>query len=455
MNIYLKANWVNPITTQDEITSPIVLNIPFGALVTGSSSGDTVTSVNGQTGDVVLDYDDVNAESYSNAQTQYTSINLALATKVNTTDLNTTLQSYATNSSVASADAVVLLSAQTYTDNEISDLTTQVNSQLSLKADLVSGVIPTSQIPSVAITEFLGAVNSEVAMLALTGQKGDFCIRTDQSMTYVIVANTNTGIIADWIALPQASSPVSSVNGQIGVVVLNYSDVGADQAGTAAGIETTLQAQIDTKADAAAIISSLNLKADKSTTISAGTGLNGGGDLSTNRTLSIANTGVVSGTFGSSTQSNTITVNDQGQITSIVENTIPTSFIEWVDVTKVPAALAFGYSDNSYPFQIGKDSDGNVYVRGAMRNTGGSSIAGFAETILIPASHKFRWLTSATHYLIPSCGGYFHNIASSTSISGATYLTARTNGTTNWLGISTTLPAGAILVFPLQCIGFI
>jgi hypothetical protein len=61
----------------------------------------------------------------------------------------------------------------------------------------------------------------------------------------------------------------------------------------------------------------LAAKADKTTTISAGTGLSGGGDLSANRTLNIANTGVTAGTYGGTSGVPNITVNAQGQISAI------------------------------------------------------------------------------------------------------------------------------------------
>jgi hypothetical protein len=98
-------------------------------------------------------------------------------------------------------------------------------SDLQNKADLVGGVIPTSQIPATAITEFLGSVNSEVAMLALDGQKGDWCIRTDQNRTYFIVGD-NGSVLANWRFIETPASPVASVNGQVGVVVLGKGDVG-------------------------------------------------------------------------------------------------------------------------------------------------------------------------------------------------------------------------------------
>lgn len=61
----------------------------------------------------------------------------------------------------------------------------------------------------------------------------------------------------------------------------------------------------------------LGTKADKTTTISAGTGLSGGGDLTTNRTLNIANTGVTAGSYGGGAGVPSLTVNAQGQLTAI------------------------------------------------------------------------------------------------------------------------------------------
>lgn len=64
-----------------------------------------------------------------------------------------------------------------------------------------------------------------------------------------------------------------------------------------------------------------------SRTITAGTGLTGGGDLSVNRTLAINNTGVTAATYGSSTQIPVIAVNAQGQITSASNQTLSAASI--------------------------------------------------------------------------------------------------------------------------------
>ncbi|CAH1677833.1 hypothetical protein [Chelatococcus sp.] len=62
------------------------------------------------------------------------------------------------------------------------------------------------------------------------------------------------------------------------------------------------------------------------TSVIAGTGLGGGGSLASNVTLSINNTGVSSGTYGSSSQIPQLTVNAQGQLTAVTN----------VNVTFVP-----------------------------------------------------------------------------------------------------------------------
>jgi len=98
-------------------------------------------------------------------------------------------------------------------------------SALALKADLVGGLVPTSQIPAIALVQYLGSVASQSAMLALRGQGGDWCIRTDgQASEWVIVANDGSAL-ADWFQMPTGAAGVSSINGQTGAVTLGTGDL--------------------------------------------------------------------------------------------------------------------------------------------------------------------------------------------------------------------------------------
>ena len=74
------------------------------------------------------------------------------------------------------------------------------------KADLSDGKLLTSQLPDLAVTEYLGEAANETAMIALVGQSGDWVNRTDDGRVYV-VTGTDSSIASNWTAL---SYPASS-----------------------------------------------------------------------------------------------------------------------------------------------------------------------------------------------------------------------------------------------------
>lgn len=99
---------------------------------------------------------------------------------------------------------------------------------LTNKADLIDGLIPTSQIPAVALIN-TQLVANRAQMLALTNvQEGDIAIisGTSDRGTYILGPNSPT-LFSSWVMFVTPTDLVSSVNGFIGPVVLGALDVGA------------------------------------------------------------------------------------------------------------------------------------------------------------------------------------------------------------------------------------
>ena len=173
-----------------------------------------------------------------------------------------------------------------------------------------TGKLTSSQVPPLAITSVF-VVSSQAAMLALAAQEGDVAVRTDINQNFILAASPPS-VLANWVQLLVPPNAVLSVNGYTGVVSLTYTDVGA---------------------------------APTTRTITAGTGLSGGGDLSANRTISLANTAVSAASYGSATQTGTFTVNAQGQLTAASNVTITPA---WSSITSTPTTLSgYGITDGA------------------------------------------------------------------------------------------------------------
>lgn len=92
-------------------------------------------------------------------------------------------------------------------------------------APLVGTLIPTVHLPALTITDVF-PVGTQAAMLALDAQRGDVAIRSDVPGSFVLAGDDPT-TLADWLQLPTPPDAVLSVNGQAGVIVLGFGDVGA------------------------------------------------------------------------------------------------------------------------------------------------------------------------------------------------------------------------------------
>lgn len=111
--------------------------------------------------------------------------------------------------------------SHTHTEAQVTGLT----AKLATKADLDgAGKVLAAQLPAVALTDFLGAVGTQAAMLALTGQRGDWCTRTDRGTDWQLIAEPSS-TLANWREKTYPASPVSSVNGRTGAVDTASADI--------------------------------------------------------------------------------------------------------------------------------------------------------------------------------------------------------------------------------------
>jgi len=82
-----------------------------------------------------------------------------------------------------------------------------------------SGLIPTNQLPALAITE-TSVVVSQAAMLALTAQIGDVAVRTDVNKSFILTASP-ASTLGNWQELLTPTDAVLSVDGNTGAISLS------------------------------------------------------------------------------------------------------------------------------------------------------------------------------------------------------------------------------------------
>lgn len=226
----------------------------------GGGGSGAVDSVNGRTGVVVLTKADVGLSSVDNTSDAGKPVSTATQTALN---LKAPLASPAfTGTPTGITKAHVGLGSVDNTSDAAKPISTATASALAAKADLVGGVIPSSQIPAVALVEYLGTAANQAAMLAKVGQPGDWVNRTDTGTTWQLTGS-NPAVIGSWTEMLYPASPVQSVAGKTGAVTLAKADVGlgnvdntADSAKTFTASQisnsTAVGRSVVTAADAAA-----------------------------------------------------------------------------------------------------------------------------------------------------------------------------------------------------------
>lgn len=86
-----------------------------------------------------------------------------------------------------------------------------------------NGKVPESQLPALAITD-TNVVADEAAMLALVAERGDVAIRTDVAKSFILKAEP-ASTLSNWEELKTPTSPVQSVAGKTGTVILEGADI--------------------------------------------------------------------------------------------------------------------------------------------------------------------------------------------------------------------------------------
>ena len=251
-------------STPDAAT-PGVWRVKSGVDNSGDPTVGLVNAVNTRTGNVTLTSSDVglaNVNNTSDANKPVSSAQqTALNAKIDTTTANSTLlgitakaadselldglnsTSFVQTNTQFGGDVSGTYNAIVIADDSHNHVISNVDglqSTLNVKADLVGGLVPTNQLPAIAITEYLGSVSSQSALLALSGQKGDWAIRSDTSTTWIITGTTPSDITS-WTELQYPAAPVSSVNGATGTVVLGHSDVGAASTSQGSTADSAIQ----------------------------------------------------------------------------------------------------------------------------------------------------------------------------------------------------------------------
>jgi len=110
-----------------------------------------------------------------------------------------------------------------------------------------NSLIPVNQLPSISITDTF-VVATEAAMLALTVQVGDVCVRTDINNTYILSTSPGT-LLSNWTEMLSPMGSVSSVNGQTGAVNITKADVGLGLADNTADLDKPMSTATQTYVD--------------------------------------------------------------------------------------------------------------------------------------------------------------------------------------------------------------
>lgn len=175
----------------------------------------------------------VNAQGIITSASQLTAADIPALTLAKITDAGTAASknvgTAAGNVPVLDANAKIAVALiPSLTLSKISDAGTAAAKDVGTAAGNVpvlgtNGKLDEGVLPAIALTDTF-TVASEAEMLALTAQKGDVAIRSDENKTYILKGDDPT-VLANWVILKTPDCKVLSVNGKTGAVVLTTDNV--------------------------------------------------------------------------------------------------------------------------------------------------------------------------------------------------------------------------------------
>jgi len=152
------------------------------------------------------------------------------------------------NEALLDTDLTAKIAKIAVNEQGITDINTArgaANGIATLGAD---GKLLSGQIPAIAVSDHLGDVANEAAMLALAGQRGDWTTRTDESQSYMLIGD-DASVLANWkkITTPNdgvtdlrnASGSITGQNGSVTLANVAFSGASADVAFSHASFTAT------------------------------------------------------------------------------------------------------------------------------------------------------------------------------------------------------------------------
>jgi hypothetical protein len=283
-------------------------------------NSDAVISVNGQTGIVVLNANDVGAT----ANTTYV---LAGTGLTGGGQLNA-------NVTVSLANTAVGAGTYGKTDS-VGQFTVDAQGRITAASN-VGIVIPVANVT--------GAVSNAVYVLAGTGLSGGGALTANVTLSIpasgVVAASYGTASNVSTVTIDAQGIVSNAVNTPIAIDAnqVTSGTLGVARGGTG---NTTLTGYLIGSGTSPIVgeltipVANISGAVANSVYVIAGTGLTGGGALTGNVTLSLSNTGVTANTYGSASVIPVITVDAQGRITSASNATVS------INVTQVANAVPF------------------------------------------------------------------------------------------------------------------